>query len=184
MPRFEFILQRFGSAFARLIGLDAPAAGPAGRSALMKDRPERLRRELNVHYEMDAGELFDRIRRRVYDFIDETPTADAPQFFREYGNLADGRRFFYVKKPGEAGWIFEATDRGWLIARGEHIPAQNTFIRRGAPWDLVQVGTVERHLGNGKIPVVVSERLGTTPISFLIYEDKLRSELGIARATR
>ncbi len=125
---------------------------------------------------------FDRIRRLIFRHLDEarakaqSGALRAPLMFRESGKLNENRPYFFLKPPGEPGWLFERAGTGWVISRCEKIHGMGTFIRRTDPWDIVNVFVS----GDGEEAVrVASQRDGGELISVLVYEQKILAALGL-----
>lgn len=127
--------------------------------------------------------LFQRLQTYIFGEISrlglDRRNADGPGYMREAGRLDPKRPYFFLKRYGDEGWLFERVGDGWTVARCEKIVGQSTFIRSSMGWDLVTLYTLKEDVNATMLPRVHSERLGGELLSFAIYEQKLIASLGI-----
>ena len=146
---------------------------------LIKSRPQSLehRYEL-ISTSTEAAYMFERVRKLIFTAIDirHHQQPKRASFFKEYGKMEAGRRFFFIKPPGQSGWLFETTPKGWVISKADKIVHQGMFLREGDAVDhvnLYQAG------GRQDFVRVVSKSFGSDLLSMTVYEQKLLSLLGL-----
>lgn len=165
-------------ATARLDRKDEGRAA-AQRQALTKSRPRTIeqRYELLAHDGV-ADALFERLKRHVYQDLDARARANprAPLVWREAGRIAPNRHYFFLKSPGETGWLFERNGTGWVIARAEKIAARDLFLRRDGAHDRALLFLAK---DEGAFPRIRSPLFGDSLLPFAVYEQKLLEKLGI-----
>jgi hypothetical protein len=155
---------------------------PARKSIVAPERRPSTRFEL-VNDRTIPDQYFERLRRLIFKQLDElrggqeSAKSLSPIMFREAGRVSDNRSYFYLKEPGETGWLFERAGNGWIISRCEKIHGSGTFIRRTDAWDIVNLFAPSE----GDAPVrVTSQRTGGDMISFFVYESKILAALGLS----
>lgn len=128
---------------------------------------------------------FRRLQRTIYRQLDKVRATDnagmlkTPVMFRETGELAGHRKYFFLQRPNEIGWMFERTRTGWVVSRCERIVSQGTFLRQGDAWDIVSLYSSKSH----NIPPRVSSfRAGGEMISYLVYEQRVLKLLELDEA--
>lgn len=75
-----------------------------------------------------ASQLFTRMGKRFRKVWQEQRRF-TPPFQLEFGALPGKRRYFYVARWDEQGWLFEETPTGWLVSLAEKIVQTGTFVR-------------------------------------------------------
>ena len=119
-----------------------------------------------------------RLKRQVYAAIkivgDVEPNSGT--IFKEAGRIGDGRPYFYMKPSGETGFLFEASNKGWIVSRAEKIHHQDLFLREGEVMDHVTLHTSEDRRG---FPRVTSVRMGGSLLSMTVYEQELLEDIGL-----
>jgi hypothetical protein len=123
--------------------------------------------------------LFEQLKSHLYQKCDllriEDGAITRPLFYREAGQFAEKRRYFYIKAHGDTGWLFERSGPGWVVSRAEKISTQNLFLRRGEPWDVVSIFQSEPDY-RAKI---ASLRWGGDFISPIVYQNYLAKALNL-----
>jgi hypothetical protein len=167
---------------------DDDAEAPLLASTRVEARKKQLTtapkpRTLEERYELLederlADQLFERLRRRIYQELDDQARQNpqAPSIWREAGRMAPKRPYFYLKAPGEAGLLFERNGSGWVVAPAEKIVARDLFLRRGA---VKEAALLFQAKEAGAVPRVQSHLFGQGLSPFAIYEKELLSRLGI-----
>jgi hypothetical protein len=155
---------------------------PPSRPSFENSEGPSVRFELVVDRNT-PDQYFMRMRKLIFKQLDELRQRQnggsslRPLMFREVGRVADNRSYFYLKEPGETGWLFERAGSGWVISRCEKIYGSSTFIRRTDAWDIVNLFAAN----SGELPVrVTSQRFGGDMISFFVYEAKILASLGLS----
>lgn len=145
-------------------------------------RPFERRYELSKEWEREEM-AFINLRNAIFKELDSKRklraygNLDNPAMFRESGKLGDNRRYFYLKAPGESGWLFERAGNGWVISRSEKIIGQNTFLRGSEVWDIVNLYAAK---DGEEAPLrVSSHRTNGEIISMTVYRQKLFNSLCI-----
>jgi len=148
------------------------------QTAVIKPRPlslEERYRPLDNPGELD--QMFLRMRDRLYDTADAIAVGSRLRprvILREAGRIGPKRPYFFLKPMSETGWLFERSGSGWVVSRAEKIVGQDTFLRRGEPWDIV---TLHESASGSNTIRVTSQRIGGDLIPFSVYESKLDVEM-------
>ncbi len=126
--------------------------------------------------------LFLRLRNKIFDELEQMEwirrqQGSGPFYFREYGKVAGERDYFYLKYPGEKGWLFERTETGWIISRSEKIIDRELFLRQELAWDHV---LIQRRMDGNKLVRIESHQMGKSFVTYLEYEWRILQELGLA----
>lgn len=155
-----------------------PRLASPERRELVKKRPASLGHQYRLL--MDDGicdEFFMRLRRSVYHALD----GGAVTTHRESGKLASGRPYFYIKPFNQAGWLFERSSSGWVVAQAEKLAATDTFLRARTLFDQASVLVPD---DPGRLPRVRSVMAGDEMISVALYEKKILDTLGLGSGIR
>ena len=93
----------------------------------------------------------------------------------ETGWIQNDYRYFFLKKANNQGWLFEQSETGWLVSRSEKIVKDDTFVRKGAAWDIVSI----YRSSNPHIDCRVSsgELTKGEVVSYLVYENKIATHI-------
>ena len=94
----------------------------------------------------------------------------APRLMWESGNVTGYRPYFFLQPWNEMGYLFEMTQRGWVISRAEKIISLDRFMRQLSAWDVVvlyEAGELDGTLR------VKSELWGEDLVSLPLYEDAM-----------
>ncbi len=135
---------------------------------LVKSRPSSLFDRYEVLTLDDLGdEVFHKLRREMFQRIDGEKNQT---IFREYGKIAPGRPYFYLKPPGGKGLLFERSGSGWVLTFAEKIVAQDLFVREQTPLDQVVLYMAK---DQALLPRVMSTREGDELVAFKVYEQHL-----------
>ncbi len=93
-----------------------------------------------------------------------------PRLMWESGNITGHRPYFYLQAWNEMGYLFEMTQRGWVISRAEKIVNLDRFMRLLNAWDHVVL--YEAGEWNGPLRVKC-EQWGEDLVSLSLYEDAM-----------
>lgn len=86
----------------------------------------------------------------------------------ESGTLQGQRPYFFMQPWNEMGFLFEMTQRGWVIARAERIVSSEQFMRERSAFDHVAL------FESSELPGTLrarSDQLGEELTSLSLYED-------------
>jgi hypothetical protein len=93
-----------------------------------------------------------------------------PRLMWESGNITGHRPYFFIQPWNEMGYLFEMTQRGWVISRAEKIISLDRFMRQLSAWDHVVL--YESGELDGTIRVR-SDQWGEDHVSLPLYEDAM-----------
>ena len=144
------------------------------RHGLRRIIPQGAKPEPEYHLiqEKDfSDQIFQRLKQSLF-YSANASNADNQEgpgivYFKESGRLEPGRLYFYLKKSGQQGWLFERSGIGWLVTRCEKISERDLFLRLEEPTDIVTAFFSKEKPGSYRIS---SELMGGELISFLVYE--------------
>lgn len=118
-----------------------------------------------------SDQIFHRLKRSLFYEATSSNAKNSGEgfgfYFKESGRLEPGRPYFYLKKSGQKGWLFERSGIGWLVTRCEKIMERELFLRLEEPTDIV---TAFFSKDNPESYRISSELLGGELVSFLVYE--------------
>lgn len=172
----RFLFRSF-AAFARRL-LPQRRQGDLGHEARAPRTPETLeQRYVLVDEDAVADQVFERLRRRVFQLLDQNPRETS--VLRETGRIAPGRPYFYLKPASGIGFLFERTGSGWVVAPAEKIVARDLFLRQGAPRERATLYASRDAGASGAAPRVRSPLFGDALTPFAVYEQKLLERLGL-----
>ncbi|MCB9229493.1 MAG: hypothetical protein H6618_07775 [Deltaproteobacteria bacterium] len=139
--------------------------------------------EYHLIQEVDrVDQIFEQLRVTLFSAsasltssrIRESKVSVAGNFFREYGRIDPGRKYFYLKPESERGWLFERSGIGWLVSRSEKIVSEDLFLRTEAPVDIVTTFCLA---SRDSVLRISSEYFDAELISPLVYERKMIREI-------
>ncbi|MBP6217847.1 MAG: hypothetical protein KA436_04595 [Oligoflexales bacterium] len=141
-----------------------------------KKRPDSksgdpLSSALSVRYNLLIDEelrdkIFLKLKHSIYTQFKELPRehSSAPLFY-ESGLLAFSRRYFYLRPRNTLGWLFEQSPHGWLVSQSEKIVDQDVFMRKGQPFDLVNIYEPQQVLTRPRVHSSLFEDEGLMTLS-------------------
>ncbi len=117
-------------------------------------------------------EAFVRLRDTFYTWNQKSKTSPGkpPRLMWESGNITGLRPYFFLQPWNDMGYLFEMTNRGWVISRAEKIVNLDRFMRQLNAWDHV-VLYESQELRNAIR--VRSEQWGDDFVSLALYEDAM-----------
>lgn len=117
-------------------------------------------------------EAFIRLRDHFYAWNQKSKTSPGvpPRLMWESGNITGHRPYFFLKPWNDIGYLFEMTNRGWVISRAEKIPNLDRFMRQLNAWDHVVL------YESSELPETLrvrAEQWGEDFVSLSLYEDAM-----------
>lgn len=116
-------------------------------------------------------ESFIRLRDIFYHWNQKTKSPGKPaRLMWESGNITGQRPYFFLQPYSEMGYLFEMTQRGWVISRAEKIINLDRFMRQLNAWDHVVL------YQSSELPDTIrvrSEQWGEDFVSLPLYEDAM-----------
>jgi hypothetical protein len=91
------------------------------------------------------------------------------RYLIESGMLDSDRPYVYLQPLNRQGFLFERASSGWVIGRADKIVANDTFVRTGEAWDVVNVVSQP----DAAMPKVVSRRFEDQSMPFSEYRRRL-----------
>ncbi len=117
-------------------------------------------------------EAFIQLRDKLYAWNLRTksdPLA-APRLMWESGQITGHRPYFFLQPWNEMGYLFEMTQRGWVISRAEKIVDLDRFMRQLSAWDHVVLYEAGELSGTLRVK---SDQWGEDFVSLPLYEDAM-----------
>jgi hypothetical protein len=93
-----------------------------------------------------------------------------PRLMWESGNITGHRPYFFLQPWSEMGYLFEMTQRGWVVSRAEKIINLDRFMRQLSAWDHVVLYESREMPDTLRIR---SEHWGEDFVSLPLYEDAM-----------
>lgn len=145
---------------------------------ILKSRPNPLKLDQKcvewspVEDSERVRESFVHLRDLFYSWNQKSKTAPGKpsRLMWESGNITGHRPYFFIQPYNEMGYLFEMTQRGWVISRAEKIINLDRFMRQLNAWDhvvLYESGEMQNHIR------VKSEQWGDDFVSLALYEDAM-----------
>jgi len=106
----------------------------------------------------------------LWNLKTKTGPGQPPRLMWESGNVTGHRPYFFLQPWNEIGYLFEMTQRGWVISRAEKIVSLDRFMRQLSAWDhavLYESGELQGTLR------VKCEQWGEDFVSLPLYEDAM-----------
>lgn len=98
------------------------------------------------------------------------------KFHTESGKLDQSRKYFFIQKWDEEGWLVEQVPSGWITVRAIKIVSTDTFMRNYSPIDFCSVFYKNQ---KNKEPLIriksslVAEEMISLPLYCKLYLDHL-----------
>ncbi|MBC7660892.1 MAG: hypothetical protein H7249_14435 [Chitinophagaceae bacterium] len=137
------------------------------------DSVEHKRVEWNpVEDTQRVRNAFIHLRDLFYHWNQKSKTAPGqpPRLMWESGNVTGHRPYFFIQPWNEMGYLFEMTQRGWVISRAEKIINLDRFMRQLTAWDHVVL--YESNELDGTLRVK-ADQWGEDLVSMPLYEDAM-----------
>lgn len=117
-------------------------------------------------------EAFTHLRDLFYLWNQKSKSAPGqpPKLMWESGNITGHRPYFFLQPWNEMGYLFEMTQRGWVISRAEKIINLDRFMRQLNAWDHVVL------YESSELPDTLrvrAEQWGDDFVSLSLYEDAM-----------
>ncbi|RZA17017.1 MAG: hypothetical protein EOP10_23500 [Proteobacteria bacterium] len=117
-------------------------------------------------------EAFTRLRDLFYhwNLKSKTEPGRPSRLMWESGNITGHRPYFFLQPYNEMGYLFEMTQRGWVVSRAEKIINLDRFMRQLNAWDHVVL------YESPEMPQTLrvrSEHWGEDFVSLPLYEDAM-----------
>ena len=91
------------------------------------------------------------------------------RYLIEFGTLDSDRAYVYLQPLNQKGFLFERAGTGWVIGRADKIVSQDTFMRGGEAWDVVNIVGMPDAI----MPKVSSQRFQDQLMAFSEYRHRL-----------